>query len=124
MNRKNIQKVRDVIAGLPAKRFAMEKWSGLIDGYGFDVEPERLLHDCKTCGCIGGWTEAVFPKFKGRAIVALGLDRSRSDALFLPCGIDWEGVTRAHAVRVLDHLLETGEVDWKSTRRAKKAGAK
>lgn len=135
MNRKNIQKVRDHIAGLNPKRFNMALWAAERDGDD-DVAPVRLKHDCGTCGCIGGWTDAIFrtPRSKmgaesaGRA---LGLTEDQAQALFFPWGFpwgvndgdDWENIKPAHAVRVLDHLLATGEVDWRSTRRTKKAAA-
>lgn len=127
MNRENIKRVRNVIAGLPAKRFDMGLWAGERDGESH-VAARRLRHDCGTCGCLGGWTNATFgtPKHAmgiESASAKLGLDEGQAQALFFPqgAGCAWREITTAHAVRVLDHLLETGEVDWQSTRRAKKS---
>jgi len=130
MNRENIKKVRDVIAALPAARFAMDEWSWNQVTFRRATARE-MLHGCGTVGCIAGWATALAdPSGEWRidgdaAAVAeewLELDSENADALFTPRTIradDWTNITRAHAVRVLDHLLETGEVDWKSTRRAK-----
>lgn len=121
MNRKNIKKVRDAIAAVERKRFDMRLWTIGTD------DPRDLVHNCNTAGCIGGWTEGVL--LKGRkdcrdARELLGLTDDEAGELFYAWnGPALRGITQAHAVRVLDHLLETGEVDWKSTRRAKKAAA-
>lgn len=132
MNRENIQKVRDVIAGLPPRRFDMSDYSSGPSDY--PTAPE-LLHGCGTAACIAGWAAALAdPDSKrplnSRAIYDaqdwFGLDHAQADQLFCPQSIslaDWHKITRSHAARVLDHLLATGEVDWKSTRRAKKAAA-
>lgn len=136
LNRANIKRVRNHIAQAPAARFAMDM---LFDGEGEDFDPQvtpfgPVLEDCHTVACIAGWTlalctpqEPLWPVLtatpQARAADLLGLDPStQRRQLFMPPSYAEPGLyTRAHAVRVLDHLLETGEVDWKSTRRARKA---
>lgn len=126
MNRENIQKVRDHIAKLPAKRFQMSEWIARR-GYAESPTLDEVRHDCGTCACIGGWTLALLSAKRAdhfsedRAADLLGLTEDEAAELFRPEGWSAPGLyTRPHAVRVLDHLLATGEVDWESTRRAKK----
>lgn len=121
MNRENIIKVRDVIAGLPAERFDMVDYVGYVG-----VEwrgPVNLKNDCDTCACVAGWVTAVIPGFDREGVAyfrfatrAFDLDRTVARSLFLPEGSVAGGLvytaTPAHAVAVLDHLLETGKVDW------------
>jgi hypothetical protein len=116
----NIKLVRDTIEALDPSRFNMALWN-TSDFYnkGFG----DLVHQCGTCGCIGGWTEAVLvpdKTFQNDAVTAtmLGLSSYEAWKLFYPRGLpDWSGghwsnILPKHAVQVLDHLLETGEVDW------------
>lgn len=117
MNRENITKVRDVIAALPAERFDMSDWLNDYPNETFG----RALKDCGTAACIGGWAVGVLkPRTRAssweipsiaRRILGLSLDQA--DKLFqpVPCD-DRHLLTPAQAVRVLDILLETGEVDW------------
>lgn len=130
MNRENIQKVRDVIAALPRKRFNMTGWAHGGNRYYSEISPSEITHDCDTAACIGGWAVALSAPdettpfstdVRERASAFLGIDGSMSMDLFMPNIENWSRITNAHAVRVLDHLLATGEVDWKSTRRVKKA---
>lgn len=136
MNRENIQKVRDVIAAADAASFSM---AYIYDGEPEGFDPSRdpfgeLLNVCGTTACIAGWTLAVCtptePPWRDempvtRAASLLGLrPEFEGRWLFAPDGYeDPRRYSRAHAIRVLDHLLATGVVDWKSTRRAKKADA-
>jgi hypothetical protein len=112
LNIPNITKVRDTIAALEPDRFDMAHWASRIEDGGF-ASPSDLLHNCGTCGCIGGWTEALF---EDPAPVALGLDRQQEFDLFYPAGegiiSSYGDVTQAHAVTTLTKLIETGEVDW------------
>jgi hypothetical protein len=101
VNRENIQKVRDHIARLPPERFNMA----------YPCTP----HGCDSAACIGGWTNFVVGGMgKGMFNAQRALDLP-SPELFYPT---YEGDTNpydatcAQAVRVLDRLLETGEVDW------------
>jgi hypothetical protein len=121
VNRENIKRVRDHIASLPPKRFDMSWWAINRTGAGAALAvPSDLIHDCGTAGCIGGWTEALFPGHghKGtgsrRAAKILSLSESQRVELFFMTGtgVLMTDVTLDMAVRVLDHLLATGEVKW------------
>lgn len=130
MNRENIKKVRDVIAKLPGKRFSMKTYIS-IDGNDAPGEtPGAAIAECGTAACIAGWAVVLLapdcPRIDIDDVAAgvLGLSHSDANELFTPRGYSAPGLyTRPHAVRVLDHLLATGEVDWQVTRRAKKGGA-
>jgi len=117
MNRENIQKVRDVIAALPPAQF--------------DMRELGTKNECGTVACIAGWACEVLGTGNDRdygttsvATEMFGITQGQAHELF------WLGSAEPgsklwlagpdHAVRVLDHLLATGEVDWESTRRAKK----
>lgn len=153
MNRENIQKVRDHIAALPKKRFSMAayfgdvlvddddgaKWVGTANWDRRKTNREMAEGGCNTCACIAGHTlvalrpnDLLAERIAGPAQRLLWLTTDQADKLFEPnnhdsafrdAGLTLERVTLSHAVRVLDHLLETGEVDWVSTHRAKKARA-
>lgn len=105
MNVENIKRVRDHIAALPADQFNMR----------------RFTSECGTAHCIAGWAGVLFGtpgEFHGSSFgrEALGLDEETALDLFY-CGDGAEGdeawnSTPQQAVRVLDHLIATGEVDW------------
>lgn len=106
MNRENIQKVRDVIAALPPELFNM-KYFG-------------KQSECGTVACIAGWTVDVLGRGIGwMPTIAqrhFGISNDQATELFWvghrDAGHPYWKATNAQAVRVLDHLLETGEVDW------------
>lgn len=120
MNVENLRIVRDTIALLPPERFNMATWGGLQTNiYAQLVDQFQLKHDCGTCGCIGGWAQALLSKkgepeeFEPRDL--LGLTSDEAEELFyprLPNDRLWNSVTIPEAVKVLDHLIETGKVDW------------
>jgi hypothetical protein len=94
-------RLRDTIAGLPDDLFDMRHWH------------------CGSAACIGGWVENLFFKrtvSESTAGEIIGLSLEQADDLFYPPpGIvpeGYGGITRAHAVAVLDHYLATGEIDW------------
>ena len=106
MNRENIKRVRDHLAELSPERFDMEVW-----GPG----PKALRHDCGASACIAGWAQAILsprstmdPWWKAERLFELSPEQSAD--LFLAPG--HRDATTSQAVAVLDHLLETGEVDW------------
>lgn len=114
MIRENITKVRDVIASLDPKRFEMDRWISKVRSRARTIGG-RLNH-CGTSACIAGWTLAVLSPnsradgwdIPAEASHLLGLSNWRG--LFIPDNLNYR--TQAQAVRVLDILLETGEVDW------------
>lgn len=98
---------------------------------GFDMSRYRasrnqdgFLRDdpCGTIGCIAGWTCAlagIIPEDRGGiprvARRLLGLDFGVAVNLFIPAPIphdQYRDITPAQAADVLQHLLDTGEVDW------------
>lgn len=126
MNRENIQKVRDHIAAIPASRFNMGSY---FDGPTTEARTYRGMAEgaCGSCACIAGHALALLvPNGRSgdyvmRARRLLGLNNREALRLFEPESQDYwfmgeelrhESVTRDEAVRVLDHLLETGKVDW------------
>jgi hypothetical protein len=93
--------------------------------------PEEVIHNCGTAGCIGGWAGVIMKKernekltFKGAWSTAhygqedvadwLGIGYSAGYTLFHADGGPrvMPEVRRVHAIRVLEHLLATGQVDW------------
>lgn len=108
MKPRNIRRVRNRIEKLSPAQFDMSFYGG---------------HDCDSAACIAGWARAVLHgKPSGTAsILTLMADfgLSSREAAFLSHAkyrddryLDPAGITRAQAVRVLDHLLVSGEVDW------------
>lgn len=131
MNRDNILKVREHILALEdQRRFNMNYFLSQIDQEGPSYyDPTVLLHNCGTCACLAGWTAGLLDdqltdeqrdrnSIADRGRVLLGLDSSQADRLFHPYnlhpswGDEWEAIPPRGAVEVLDHLLETGEIDW------------
>lgn len=116
MNKENVKILRDHLASLDEKHFDMGLW------YHNDEDD-----GCGTVACIAGWTDVIFwPQLLGidrsenleqRAQDALGLTEDEADQLFVPniYDLDWhfDDFTTRHAVKVLDHLLETGKVNWR-----------
>jgi hypothetical protein len=124
VNRENIKKVRDLIASLPPERLDMSQLFSRDDRVDWDYwrnNPRKFKEDCCTAACIAGWTLVRLASSQQRRCGAdardagqlLGLETEEADELFLPEGYEQGGrYDRADAVRVLDHLLETGQVDW------------
>ena len=107
MNIENIKLVRDHIASLPPERFDMRHFNA--------------ARECGTEACIAGWACAVlgmmpdgeFGYVRTTARV-FGISREDSWALCWPDDGEspvWDAST-PQAVRVLDLLMETGEVQW------------
>ena len=92
------------------------------------AEPEKLdmsSYHCGTSHCIAGWATWLFAEGDARlaespemAQELLGLTNDQADNLFYPpawqlAGKFWEEITAPHAAKVIDHLISTGEVDWR-----------
>jgi hypothetical protein len=137
MNLENIRKVRDAIAKLQdePKRFNMVCWVNYINDIGteytsFEDEQKQIVNsmkegDCNTCACIGGWTVVVLDEnwdkytyFMDRGAELLGLTHEEAEKLFTPWDAQFNLIgdpAKAgpkEAVKVLTHILETGEIDW------------
>lgn len=107
MNKDNILKVADAIEqhSIPDLGFNMGWWNEHVGG-----QNDMSGHDCDTCACIGGWTEAVLRSHD--ATESLGITPGDARSLFYPQVTHAWVATPAVAVAVLRHLAETGEVDW------------
>lgn len=129
MNKANILRVADAIEnGELVKR-------GIGFNMAFYLAPteESLVVDkiggCGTTACIAGWAYALQrPRTKAATFIKrdvevhvradatefLGLTGVEAHKLFVPSDEagPWRNITPAHAVAVLRHLAETGEVDW------------
>jgi len=82
--------------------------------------------NCKTCCCIGGWTESLFDSQRAfdplehshertyRVGALLGLSFSEAHQLFYPAinDVQWAKLTNLDAVRVLEQYETTGRIDW------------
>lgn len=112
MNRENIKRVRDHIAGLPPEQVNMGTF--------------LREKSCGTVACIAGWAQQLSGVRDTQRCHFdwLGLT-DKHYGLYVPEG--WfsdAGLTdekrrypKSRVVAVLDHLLETGEVDWSVTER-------
>lgn len=115
--RANMLRVRDTIAGLSCKMFDMSE-SGEVE------DAER--GSCDTAACIGGWARAVLRR-RVNSIYELGpylgLTEPQARTLFYPGVTGTEATLMSdgespydasphQAVRVLDHYLATGEINW------------
>jgi hypothetical protein len=122
VNKENIQIVRDHLANLSDDRFSIRS---LVSKDGetvfcdeIGIAPAKILEDCGTAACIAGWANVIFhPRLiktcSSTAAESLGLDNNQEIRLFLPHDfLESEKYTRELAIRVLDHLIETGKVDW------------
>lgn len=136
MNVERIKQLRDRIAALPPNRFNLAFWFSNESRPDFDffigkTNKEAAEGSCGSCACIAGHALAMFapnepvtpdPGLAARHLLELTFDQA--SALFEPINsIFWdepylipiqrEQVTNQQAVIVLDHLIATGEVDWR-----------
>ena len=113
--------LRDFLAALPDSRFNMDYWCEDISAWDQAdlMEETGGRPQCGTIACIGGWADVLagVRRNEGTTVQTgerLGLDQWRAHDLFHPgpLQVPWGTIPVARAVRVLDHLIETGEVDW------------
>lgn len=101
--------LRDFLAELPDERFSI-RWA--FTGGDAPISM-NAFPECGTAACISGWAQLLFP---ADADDVFGLESHEACELFMPRGWDddkaYHLYTRARAVAVLDHLINTGEVDW------------
>lgn len=125
LNVENLTRLRDTILAVP-DQFDMEHWAR--DASGNSTTRDQLLaHNCGTAACIGGWASVIFfqesadpdPVMVSEYEVAevLGIEDWQADQMFFPARRTPDGncpyqTTNVQAARVIDHLIETGEVDW------------
>lgn len=117
LNIENINKVQAAILAAGEEHFEMSTWGSFIP------HEDLIEHKCGTAACIGGWAIALDGGIKGheglvgRASKIFGITREQGWALFVPKQkvgdpTDPYRATPQQAVRVLDILIETGEIDW------------
>lgn len=121
--RERLEYLRDFLRRLPAERFDMTLPGAIADasvGY------------CGTPACIAGWSAALFRRawrhpLEETGIALFGLPEAVAHGLFYPgisCMADGRpgyDAEPADAATVIDHLLNTGEVDWSVARKAEAA---
>ena len=130
LNIERLTILRDHIAALDPSRFNMAVWSQSDLDALSTATLYQMQHNCGTAACIGGWAETLFvakepTDFIGAGsdtltIEALGITAEQAEELFFPhyqlseAGLDasYSQLTQRQAVEVLDHLIETGQVDW------------
>lgn len=118
-NETNIRKVIDHIK-IEDNYFNMADWN-IEDPDEQSVYPKNV---CGTPSCIGGWAESI-NRFEDKIPQSveirddkvgdwLGLEYSQAVDLFYPCVPGGMGIiTREQAVAHLEHIIVTGEVNWK-----------
>ena len=111
------------------------------DAAALESDGIHKLKDCGSAACIGGHIELILSEkerggnegiyygryfIKRRYVKFLGTSIKKAGALLIPWAErenqpnsfvldDFNNVKREHAVKVLNHLLETGKVDWSVT---------
>lgn len=81
---------------------------------------EREVPECGTVCCIAGWANRLYQPDANKSLFGatasarhlLGLGFTQSHDLFYPTEYGTGRYTRDDAVKVLDHYLATGKVDW------------
>jgi len=120
MNIERLTTLRDTLVALDPSRFNMKFWARDFETSNPIYSVSALEHNCGTAACIGGWAEALFDpdrKFHHNGVAhageLLGLDADVAERLFFPRDDDhaW-GATSAQAAKVVDHLINTGRVEW------------
>lgn len=115
-NTKNINRVIRAIRAEKIAKFNLMYWWAGPDGW----SATRDTPACDTAACIGGFAEALLRKGRpgGFGLGAdgfLGLDYNQGTELFYPderVVPDYRAVTKEQAIAVLEHLRDTGEVNW------------
>ena len=140
MNVRNVRRLADHIEGLPDERFNQAAWGTYIvrSLVRRQYQPDLPVYKHETAACIAGWAAMLF---RSKELVAetmkwgepMSIPRLAADALGLPqppgggrrddgpagrlfdpddCP-ELSAITAADAVRVLRHLADTGDVDWR-----------
>lgn len=118
--RDRVIQLRDFLETLPPEKFTMRRY---FTGPGGVTIVPSSFNECGTAACIAGWAILQFgddDRKSHRSVAGglLGLSDEQAIALFDPEGNDGTEAalnhfTRARAVAVLDHYLETGKIDWR-----------
>lgn len=128
MNRENIQTTIDALRRAHDDAFDMGTWFSSDNPMAANRNRKHYLerNTCGTAACIAGWGYAIMgaktrAKIKAKlgwdeeqdyAAEWFGINLDQSHSLFIPDDVGNGRYTRAAAIRTLEILLETGEVDW------------
>lgn len=122
MNVERIRQLADHLrAPATAAHFDIDNWLCVPHGDEADRPIGEVIHTCGTVACIAGHAVALFRPTErfGEAFIwdaaskLLGLTTEESTHLFLPhSGPTSFDITAEQAAAVLDHLADTGEIDW------------
>ena len=126
MNKENLKELIKTIKKTKSFSMHAQNWSDFrrVGGYSDSKYLKgREKFSCGTPACIFGHIKSL----GGESIKDwLGLSQTESDKLYAPCSIHANYLAKPYgkgyigkqrALRVLNHLLETGEVEWKESRR-------
>ena len=117
MNKENLKKLINVIAGSDSFSMHAVRWVSFKDDKNFGDHP------CGTPACIMG--HALQIKRYHSLVDFLGVSKRQHKCIVCPsydyANLDAkpgeEGyITKFHALRMLKKLLKTGEIDWKGTK--------
>ncbi len=126
MNIENINLLIDTLRSpRAAGHFDMNQW--LVDAEGKEftdtVSKKAVINECGTVACIGGWCDVLaeeqgFTTSDQHSSVSyaaewLGISYSKAFQLFYPSdGKMYELTNPLIAARVVEHLRDTGGVNW------------
>lgn len=106
--------LRDFLRNLPREKFNMIGW--IVGGR---RRAQAMSHKCGTTCCIGGWAAVLFGTKNIDGVAAqnlLGLNDTQATQLFYGMGMRnyklYYDLTNSQAANIIDHLINTGEVDW------------
>lgn len=130
----NIPLIKRIIAAISREAetergigFNMASWINLSeDSYS---EVDKTGASCGTVACIGGWTMVLANDLSDEKIRSgdfgindtggfdvaagiLGMNSMDADRLFMGGSYELGDITPTQAIRALNILMETGEVDW------------
>lgn len=131
----NRERIKELAQRLREQKPATVKWQKEPIGFNMavyspyptdDDRPDHTGHSCGTAACIAGHASLIWGQAQDRQITndtirndareVLDLDALTAESLFEPykfiMGVDMESLTTCRAAAVLDHLADTGEVDW------------
>lgn len=116
MNINRLQLLRDTIASAPEEQFDMTHFFGrscgttaCIAGFAASLSWGKTLHEAAERDCTSSVMEV-----QNVAAAWLGLEWKDAHELFLADEAPkwYSEITRTEALRCLNHLIATGEVDW------------
>lgn len=121
----NVERIRQLAAHLrdpaTAPHFDIDNWLAVVGGNEAERPIGEIIHECGTVACIAGHAVALFSPGErlsealiwDAAAKLLELSGGESGHLFLPHqGALSFHISATDAAVVLDHLADTGVIDW------------